>query len=95
MDLSQSLDVICQFNQDGSIIPIKIRLKDESGELQSYVIRGYMEYPPGSEYTLPAGISATNSIHVFKCKVLCFGREQILHMYFNANNSQWNLIANK
>jgi len=93
MDFSKSIDVICQFKQDGSIIPIKIRLQDDNGELQSYLIRGYMEFPPGSNYTLPGGFCATNSIHVFKCKVNCFGRDQILHIYYNANNSQWNLIA--
>lgn len=95
MDSSKSIDVICQFKQNGSIIPIKIRMQDDSGEFQSYVIQGYIEYPPGSKYKLPGGFSATNSIHVFKCKVICFGREQILHMYYNSGNSQWHLIANE
>ena len=33
--MQQSLDVIAQFNKDGSIIPLKIRLYDEDGELQA------------------------------------------------------------
>lgn len=32
----KSLDVICQFKKDGTIIPLKIRLQDEDGEYQSY-----------------------------------------------------------
>ena len=31
----KSLDVICQFKKDGTIIPLKIRLQDEDGEYQS------------------------------------------------------------
>ncbi len=31
--IQHSLDVIAQFNKDGSIIPLKIRLYDEDGEL--------------------------------------------------------------
>lgn len=37
--MQQSLDVIAQFNKDESIIPLKIRLYNEDGELQSYVIK--------------------------------------------------------
>lgn len=92
MDTSQSIDVICQFNKDGTIIPIKIRLQDENGEMQSYVIHGYIEYPPGSNYKLPGGFMATNTIHIFKCKIHCFGHEKILHMFFNSSSSQWNLV---
>lgn len=92
MDTSQKIDVICQFNKDGKIIPIKLRLTDENGESQSYVVQGYMEYPPGSEYKLPGGFMATNSIHVFKCKIHTFGQEKILHIFYNSTNSQWDLI---
>ena len=32
------IDVICQHNRDRTIMPIKIRLTDEYGELQTYMI---------------------------------------------------------
>ena len=93
MNARQQIDVICQFKKDGTIIPIKMRLQDENGETQSYVIQGYIEYPPGSNYTIPGGFSATNTIHVFKCKILCFGTEKILYIYYNSSNSTWSLIS--
>jgi len=92
MESNQQIDVICQFNKDGSIIPIKIRMEDDNGETQSYVIQGYIEYPPGSGYRIPGGFSATNSIHVFKCKIHSFGHEEILHMFYNTANCQWKLV---
>jgi len=95
MNSTQNIDVICQFCRDGSIIPIKLRLQDENGELQSYVVHGYMEYPAGSTYKLPNGFSATNTIHVFKCKIHCFGMEKILYIYYNASSSQWHIVNNQ
>ena len=41
--IQQTLDVIAQFNRDGSIIPLKIRLYDEDGELQSYKVKSVRE----------------------------------------------------
>lgn len=92
-DTTQNIDVICQFSCDGSIIPIKLRLKDENGEFQSYLVHGYIEYPAGKTYKLPNGFTATNTIHVFKCKILCFGTEKILHLYYNASCCKWHLLS--
>ena len=39
----KSLDVICQFKKDGTIIPLKIRLQDEDGEYQSYMVKSYRQ----------------------------------------------------
>ena len=37
----KSIDVICQHKQDGNIIPLKIRLQDEDGEYQAFVVKSY------------------------------------------------------
>lgn len=39
--MPEPIDLICQHCRDGSIIPIKMRIKDEDGELQEYKIQGY------------------------------------------------------
>ena len=37
------IDLICQHTVEGKIIPLKIRLRDEDGELQEFTVRGYRE----------------------------------------------------
>lgn len=39
------IDVICQFTKDGIIIPLKIRMPDDEGELQVYKVKTYKEIP--------------------------------------------------
>ena len=46
--IGQSVDVICQHCRDGTIIPMRVRLKDEEGMLQSYTIKGYRKVDGGS-----------------------------------------------
>lgn len=66
----KSLDVICQFKKDGTIIPLKIRLQDEDGEYQSYMVKSYRQ----------SGMSASAkpphySTIMFECKINAFGRD--------------------
>ena len=37
----KSIDVICQHTKDCKIIPLRIRLEDEDGNLQTYNIKWY------------------------------------------------------
>ncbi len=37
----QLVDVICQHNKDGSMIPMRVRLTDEVGAIQTYTIKNY------------------------------------------------------
>ena len=53
----EPIDVICQHSQDGSIVPLKIRVRDDDGEYQAYMIQGFrrQDVVKGSgEYGLPA-----------------------------------------
>ena len=63
--MQQTLDVIAQFNRDGSIIPLKIRLYDEDGELQSYVIKAVRERYVNSA-TAPAIEEALMAEYLFE-----------------------------
>ena len=53
----EPIDVICQHSQDGTIVPLKIRVRDDDGEYQAYMIQGFrrQDVVKGSgEYGLPA-----------------------------------------
>ena len=41
--MDNKIDFICQHTMDGAVIPLRIRLRDEDGELQEYTIKGYRE----------------------------------------------------
>ena len=53
---NKKLDFICQHCMDGSIIPIKIRLRDEDGELQEFKIHGYRDISDKVHTTLECKI---------------------------------------
>ena len=87
------IDVICQHNRDRSIMPIKIRLTDEFGEVQTYVIVGYKDLSGAGDYTLPNGIAVRGHIRTFDCKISVFGTERLVRIVYNADENQWRIIA--
>ena len=82
-------DVICQHKRDGTIIPLKIRLRDEDGEYQVYSVRGYKDLSHPGEYTLPNGIPSTNHTWKFECKIVVFGTEKRVRLFYNAYDNRW------
>ena len=46
----QKIDVICQHTKEGDIIPLRIRLVDEDGMLQTYNIKSYKDRTVHSGY---------------------------------------------
>lgn len=41
--MDNRIDLICQHTMERNIIPIRMRLRDEDGELQEYTIKGYRD----------------------------------------------------
>ncbi|MCR4611843.1 MAG: hypothetical protein K5644_08095 [Lachnospiraceae bacterium] len=83
----QSLDVICQHKKDGSIIPLKLRLQDEDGEYQSYMVKSYRQ----------SGMSASAkpphySTVMFECKINVFGRDKIIGISYNYTDGLWKVL---
>lgn len=75
------VDVICQHIKEGMIIPIKIRVTDEDGELQTYQVRQYRERSvSGEKYRMPNEVWVTNHLRRFKCKINIFS-ENVLYSY--------------
>lgn len=87
----QRVDVICQHTTDASIIPIKMRMKDEDGEFQIYTIKSYREISHPSDYSLPNGIRSHSHLWFFECKISVFDRERIIRLFYNANENTWTL----
>lgn len=85
------VDVICQHTADASIIPLKVRIQDEDGELQIYAIRSYKVLSRPGSYHLPSGIPASAHNWYFECKILCFGTEKRIRLIYNSNDNLWKL----
>ena len=72
---NNDIDAICQYNKDGTIIPIKIRIQDENGEYQIYTILSSRIISKGT-IMLPNEVVVTESILRFACTINVFGCEK-------------------
>lgn len=66
------IDFICQHTMDGNIIPLKIRLRDEDGELQEYAIKGYRDT---SKYAVKS----------FDVKIIVLDTIKYIHIFCGAD----------
>lgn len=88
------LDVICQHKADRTIIPLKIRLRDEDGEFQTFAIRAYKDLTSYGRYNMPNGfVCAMNHIYKFECKIAVFDREQTIRLVYNSTDNEWLIKA--
>lgn len=85
----QIIDVICQHKRDGTIIPIKIRLKDEDELYQEFVIKSYrVVYRPG-QCMLPNEIPTMSHRWEFDCKIVVLSMERKIKLSYNAHEGLW------
>ena len=87
------IDVICQHNRGRTIMPIKIRLTDEYGELQTYMILAYKDLSAQKDYTLPNGILVRGHIRTFECRISVFGTERLIRIAYNADDNIWRIVG--
>lgn len=73
--MDSKIDFICQHTMDGEIIPLRIRLRDEDGELQEYNVRGYRDV---SEYKITS----------FECKIVVRDTAKIIRIY-SSDGKTW------
>ena len=90
---TKPVDVIAQFNRDGSIIPMKIRIVDEDGELQAYRIKCYKDLSNQRVRTLSEGIFGSNEALSFDCYIEAFGRKRLVRLYYNDRNMVWRITV--
>lgn len=87
--MRRKADVICQHTRDSRIIPLKIRVMDEDGELQTYSVKGYRTLNAGGDVIMPNGVYVSGSIRYFECKLNVFGREKIVTLTYHFRENLW------
>lgn len=87
-----TVDVICMHGKDGSIIPIKLRVIDEDGAYQTYMIRGYKDISSNKMYAMPNGINASGHIWRFECRIKVFDTEKRIVLLYNAYENLWRIL---
>lgn len=87
---SNDIDAICQYNKDGTIIPIKIRVQDENGELQIYTILSSRMISKGT-MMLPNEVVVTESILRFACAINVFGCEKNVILHYDKRYTKWSI----
>lgn len=86
-----SIDVICQHTRTGDIIPLRIRLIDEDGIYQTFVIKAYRDISLHGDHTLPNNVNTHQYNWVFECRIQVFDRSKYLKIIYNAYDNKWRL----
>lgn len=87
------VDVICQHNKNGKIIPIKVRVIDEDGEIQTYLIKDYKDLTHYSNTTNDKEeyVKATSHIRNYQCHIQVFDRLKTIELFYNSNEQRWRI----
>ena len=89
----KQVEVICQHTLGSRIIPLRIRLEDEDGILQTYNIKSYKDITPHNGYTLPNGVKITSTnIWTFECKILVLDMLRPIKLYYNSRDNIWEIV---
>ena len=90
---AKAVDVICQHSRDGTTIPMRVRITDEDGQLQSYTIKGFRDLSHSGTREMPDGMYVNNSTLVFECYITDFGRKRLIRLYHEQNADIWKMTA--
>ena len=83
-------DVYCVHQTDGSIIPIKIRIEDADGQLQSYLVKGYRQIDFEGNSVLPSGAEVSRNANInFECKITVFDKERRVRLLYRKSDGKW------
>ena len=86
-----AVDVICSHSTDGTLIPMRIRVKDVEGEYHIYNIKEYKDLSHQGTKTLSDGVYVTNNTFVFECKILVFDVKKTIRLYYELNDTIWHM----
>ena len=88
MEHNKEIDVICQHNKDGTIIPIRIRLQDDEMQFQTYTIKSYRKI--STEHTrMPNEALVTSNTIRYDCRIVVFGCERRVILHYNKSQVKW------
>ena len=85
----QKIDVICQHTKEGEIIPMRIRLVDEDGMLQTYNIKSYKDVTIHGSYNMPNSIRVTSQTWTFECKILVMDTLRRIKLFYDSRDNFW------
>ena len=88
----KNIDMICQHNSDGSIIPIKIRMEDDDGMMQEYKVQAYKDLQYKGN-TPDVSRIQSSGVFPFDVKIESFGRERTLKLFYNSYEHTWTLAG--
>ncbi len=89
----QAVDVICQHSRDGTVIPMRVRIRDEDGEYQAYTIKNYKNLSHQGSREMPDGIYVNDSTLIFECSITTLGKERRIRLYCDDVESCWKMTA--
>lgn len=92
IEQNQFVDVICQHKTDGTIIPLRIRIKDEDGVYQEFNVKGYRDLTHNGSYEMPNGVIVSSHLHSFECKIIVFNQPRLLRLFYNAYDCRWQIV---
>ncbi len=78
------VDVIAQWNRDGSIIPLRVRFPDEDGEEQSCTLKE-SEIVPHTTGNV-GGLFVTEKDLVWKCKIVVLRTMKVIYLAWNGKH---------
>lgn len=88
------VEVICQHAIDGTIIPMRIRLVDDDGMVQTLSIKGYRDLSHQAGYKLPNGFEITVNDHAYECKLEVFGMKKTIVLFYRPqSDTAWRIAT--
>ena len=89
----EPIDVICQHSQDGTIVPLKIRVRDDDGEYQAYMIQGFREEERRGGITTKDGVYVNSHVTVYECQITTVGHKRRIRLYYNEESGIWSMCG--
>ncbi len=91
MPKPRQIDLICCHDRQGEITPLRLRVKDDDGQYQSYTIRSYKDLSHQGTRITADGIYVTDKTIIFECMIHVFGQEKKVNLYCNEPYLSWTM----
>lgn len=87
--MRKAADVICMITKEGKTIPLKFRVTDEDGEVQTYSVKSYRMISHTKEIILPNEVTIDRIIWNYECKINVWGKERIVSLCHHTHENVW------
>lgn len=93
MDKLRDVEVICHYSTEGKITPLRVKLVDEDGQRQAFIIKEYRDLSGQGARTMPDGIYVADNTYVYECRICVFERLRLIRLYFNPRSKLWKMTG--